>query len=255
MGNELVENVSPVNQPVGSSVNVNTPSKSRKNILILLCILLFIFIAGANLYLYQKQKTADKTGLTKSNIISTLLTEWKSSKYDSPEKDYKFNYPPNWKIIEEVPEEFMYVDMLNNLKGQEGIDWFNSEAGHNKWLSGKMFISKTCRGPILQNGDDTSQLIVFDIHNANDKSASCYSAGYFFDTSKWQVSDKDPYPMGEENSANLPEIKWKGDYRVVERIPNTKGVIISIVLVNKETYDLKGEADLDQIISTFKFNN
>ena len=237
MGQEADESAG-INQLSGNPVNIGTPSKSGKNILILLCILLFVFIAGTNLYLYQKQKTANNPVTTKTNVVTPLPAGWET--YTSPGKDYEFNYPGSWKILSGIPDEFMYVDMFNNLKGQEGIDWFNSKTGHSKWLSGKMFITKTCRGPILQNKADANQLIVFDIYNASDKTASCYSAGWFFEYNKWKVSDKDPYPISEANSGDFPDIKWKGDYRIIKRILNTKGLAISSVLVNRETYVIKG---------------
>lgn len=211
---------------------------------------MLLFIAGTNVYLYQKQKTANNTGTSNINVSVAIPDGWE--KYTSSEKDYEFGYPANWKVITEVPDAFMYVDMLNNLEGQEGVDWFNSEAGHNKWLNGKMFVSKTCRRPILQNRDDASQLIAFDIYKTGDKTNSCFAAGNFFESNNWKVSDKDQHSTGSGESANFPDIEWKGDYRIIRRISNTKDLLISIVLVNRETFTLKGESDFNQIVSTFK---
>lgn len=238
-----------MNQPKNESVNTTQP-KSKNFVFTLLYVLLFVFIIIAGIFLYQKQKLEKSIASNKSNTVLNLPPGWQ--RYISPEKDYEFYYPPNWEILTEVPDEFMYINMFNDLKGQEGVDWFNTEEGKEKWLNGKMFTKKTCRGPILQNREDTTQLIAFDINKNNNKELPCYSAGWSFETNKWKVSNKYPYPVSKDNLDNLLEVDWIGDYRIIKSVSSNQGFKASSALVNRETFEIRGETDFDQIIQTFK---
>jgi len=241
------------NQLIDNSVNANVRSGLKNFIFILFYFFLFAFIVIMGIFLYQKQKLVNKTTSNQSGVASNLLVGWKT--YNDPLNNYEFKYPPDWEIIAEVPSEFMYIEMFNNLEGQAGADWFNTTEGRNKWLSGKMFNKKTCRGPILQNKKDKNQLIAFDINMENSDESPCFSAGYFFETNKWKVSDRYFYPIVQNEPDNYLDVEWKGDYRIAKSISMGQGFKAVTALINRETYLIKGEADFNQILSTFKFEN
>lgn len=251
-----MENDTKVDNNLGSqtnnvAINTSEQSKLKKLIFALFYLLLISFIVIGGLFIYQKQKIKTSTTSGGSSAISNLLKG--HVKYTSTENDYEFYHPKEWKVISEVPDNFMYVEMFNNLVGQEGVDWFNTEAGLNTWLNGKMFTKKTCRGPILQNTNDPDLLIVFDIDKTNSDEPACFGAGYFFDTIKWKVADQIPYPINEENTDNIRKVEWKGDFRIVNKITTNTDFKVIVALINRETYTLKGESDFSQILSTFKF--
>jgi hypothetical protein len=253
MENQIQMNNNSKNQSIYNSENTNVHPNLKNFIFILFYFFLFAFIVILGMFLYQKQKLINRTTSNQSGTVSNLLVGWKT--YYDPLNNYEFKYPPNWKIIAEVPNEFMYIEMFNNLEGQAGADWFNTVEGRDKWLSGKMFNKKTCRGPILQNKKDKNQLIAFDINKENNDENPCFSAGYYFEINKWKVSDRYLYPIVQDKTDNYLNVEWKGDYRMVKSISLNQGFKAMSALINRETYVLKGETDFNQILLTFKFIN
>ncbi len=208
---------------------------------VVLVVILVIAVAAGTYYLgrtanrTQPLSTVVPTSQTQPAIPRQTSTEIKV--YTDPSGNYKFSYPSNWEVLDKVPDKFRarpsYVES-GNIK---------------EWLSGKM-LGESCRGPVLQNTSDTSQLIVFEIVDAKGDGGYCWSVGYFMDENKWQVSKEYAYPVG---SNNLRKPEWKGDYFKMESAGKSNQSMATVALVNYETFQLKGQDVLQSIISSFKF--
>lgn len=171
--------------------------------------------------------------------------------YQDPENRFSFQIPSGWKIISQVPEEFLYHDF--SLKS-DWLNFINSPEGLSWWLEGKMF-GGDCRGPMIQNTDDASQLIALEIVPADNDGAWCWSSGYFFEDNKWQAAENYMYPITQDNSGKLITPEWQGDFFKYQTIAKNSKWLVSAGLANLGTYTLKGESALTQILSTFKFTD
>lgn len=167
--------------------------------------------------------------------------------------NFSFNYPDNWKLISQIPEEF---------KGKE--------YGAAGWLNSKMFMWD-CSGPILQNTTNPTSLIVLEVINIKERpdGGFCWSNGDFTDSFKrtasiagksetiqvnrWKLN---PYLDPKDKVTKTPP--WSGDYFEIfsfntQSNENSNQPWILFALTYRENQDKLAEHVFDQIISTFKF--
>jgi hypothetical protein len=101
-------------------------------------------------------------------------------------------------------------------------------------------VKNNCRGPVLQNISNPNVLIVMEIVPSDSDGGFCWSNGTFTKDDKWIGGGSDV---------------WKGSFFVTKEVRESTKYIGFIGLANRETYSLKGQDDLNQIVSTFKFLN
>lgn len=185
------------------------------------------------------------------------ISNWKT--YSDPQKIYSFQYPSNWEVLDEVPQNYKSVLFDPSISGWKLEDWLNS----------KMFTDK-CRGPILRNTKVDTTLIAFEIVEKNRDGGFCWSNGdfttkykrtikiqtssYQVDVIKWRLGDY-AFPVTKDNSGQKYSPEWKGDLFQQMSIPTQNSKYNAFAaLVYKDGTDDIAEQVYDQIISTFKFN-
>ena len=191
------------------------------------------------------------------NVFDQILSTFKFTNtsslniYTDPQNRYTFSYPSQWKIIQKIPDNFLNHDFSSKPNWR---DYINSPEGLSWWLDGKMFLGN-CRGTMLQNTDDTNQLIALDIIPVDDDGMWCWSVGYFPEGDKWKVTQNYMYPITDDNSGKRIEPEWKGDFVRYQNVGKNSKWTVAAVLANRETYTLKGIDAFNQILSTFKFED
>lgn len=229
--------------------------KQNNFIVILLSILLLLSVSIAGFFAYQTQILVKELTLLKnfSNPIAQAITEqttepltttdptvnWKT--YNDEENGYLFKYPSTWKIVD-LGTGSKYKDIYN--------------AGY---LLYKSDPTVECGGSVGMGGGgpcDNSASIQFSVGNITspieDFDQSYWGRGFVIKNKTNTVIDGVPVVMAYSGD-KIPEA-------TIFKVSDTKQVYVtteffedkskSVSLYNKDTV-----AEINQILSTFKFTN